>query len=153
MSYHRDVIVNGVNSNGYRYYLNGATCPVPTFDSLVHVQSSSCFQVIGDIALHKTWTDARDACDSEGGRLAVLDTKDKIDTVLDVMRGNPDFPLAYYYLGAHRPMDRWNTAWPNGEQDYIWLNGQPLDMDLTAPYWKDDEPNNGAKCHQPAPEP
>ncbi|KAK7103310.1 hypothetical protein V1264_018238 [Littorina saxatilis] len=111
-------------------------------DSLVHVQSSSCFQVISDNSILKNWTDARDACDNEGGRLAVLDTKGKIDTVIDVMRDNTDFPQVGFYLGAHRPMDRWNTAWPNGEQDYIWLNGQPLDPDLTAPYWKDSDPNN-----------
>ncbi|KAK7103305.1 hypothetical protein V1264_018234 [Littorina saxatilis] len=142
MSYRRDVIVNGVTSNGYRYYSNRVTCPVPTIDSLVHVQSSSCFQVISDIAVRKNWTDARDACDSEGGRLAVLDTKDKIDTVMDVMKNNRDFPNVRYYLGAHRPMDRWNTPWPNGAQDYIWLNGQPLDLNLTAPYWLEGEPNN-----------
>ncbi|KAK7103306.1 hypothetical protein V1264_018235 [Littorina saxatilis] len=67
MSYRRDVIVNDVNSNGYRYYSNGVTCPMPTMDSLVHVQSSSCFQVISDNTTRKNWTDARDACDSEGG--------------------------------------------------------------------------------------
>ncbi|KAK7103308.1 C-type lectin domain family 4 member C-like [Littorina saxatilis] len=111
-------------------------------DSLLHVQSSSCFQVISDIAVRKNWTDARDACDSEGGRLAVLDTKDKIDTVMDVMRDNPDFPLVSYHLGAHRPMDRWDTAWPNGKPDYIWLNGQPLDLNLTEPYWNVHDPNN-----------
>ncbi|XP_070181517.1 uncharacterized protein [Littorina saxatilis] len=140
MSYRRDVIVNGVTRNGYRYFSNGVTCPVPTFDSLVHVQSSSCFQVIS--AESKNWTDARDACDSEGGRLAVLDTKDKIDTVMDVMRNNPDVPLVRYFLGGHRPLDRWNTPWPNGEQDYIWFNGQPLDLALTATYWTDGEPDN-----------
>ncbi|KAK7103309.1 hypothetical protein V1264_018237 [Littorina saxatilis] len=138
MSYRRDIIVNGVTSTGYRYYSNGVTCPVPTMDSLVHVQSSSCFQVISHNTVRKNWTDARDACDSEGGRLAVLDTKDK----MDVMRNNPDLPPVRYHLGAHRPMDRWNTTWPNGEPDFIWLNGQPLDLNLIAPYWLNGDPNN-----------
>ena len=58
-------------------------CPVTTSESLVHMESVTCFTV--NSVEDSYWSDAVSACEQEGGRLAVLDTKGKIDTVMDTL--------------------------------------------------------------------
>ncbi|KAK7103311.1 uncharacterized protein [Littorina saxatilis] len=141
LSYPNDVIKNGFNSNGFRYYSHRSTCPVATSDTLMHKPSFSCFQVTSDNL--KLWMGARDACQDAGGTLAVLDTKDKMDTVMKAMVNNTNFPDIIYHMGCRRPLDKWSSPRPDGVNDFEWTNGQPLDMALAAPYFLPGDPNNG----------
>ncbi|XP_070181018.1 uncharacterized protein [Littorina saxatilis] len=125
------------SSPGFRYYRSTPfACPL---DYVLHEQSGTCFK------LHKvptTWTMARDACSAVNGRLAVLDTQEKEDFFLDYLDSAPPGTNGWgFYLGAHRPSDKWNKAWTTpGVHDLEWLSGQPVA--LPPSHWGDGEPQN-----------
>ena len=50
--------------------------------------------------------------------------------------------LGSYFIGAHRPYAMWNTSFPNGQPDFVWLDGQSVDMAMLGPYLGVREPNN-----------
>ena len=50
--------------------------------------------------------------------------------------------LGKYFIGAHRPYAMWNTSYPNGRPDFVWLDGQSVDMAMLGPYLVLGEPNN-----------
>ena len=66
----------------------------------------------------------------------------------------PPFPASVYQrgksylIGASRPPEVWNTPFPSTGPDYVWLDGQPLSMAATGPYWFENKPDNaGQSCN------
>jgi hypothetical protein len=62
----------------------------------------SCYKVVNTLTAN--WTNARDACSSQGGRLAVFDTRDKMQFIINLFRSgehyffnilNSELPLAH----------------------------------------------------------
>ena len=45
----------------------------------------------------------------------------------------------HYYIGGYRPYSAWDTYWPNGQPDFRWLSGQPVDY--SGQYWYGEDPN------------
>ncbi|MDB4805488.1 hypothetical protein OAG84_00710 [Akkermansiaceae bacterium] len=86
---------------------------------------ASTFQVIEG---NFTWQEAKEDAEAKGGRLAVLDTQEKIDA-------------ANSYL---EEIDEWPDLWIGltdeaKEGEWFWLNGIPL----TTSYWAPTQPEAG----------
>ena len=86
--------------------------------------SNSTFQIVEG---NFTWHEAKADAEARGGRLAVLNTQEKIDA-------------ANQYLSS---LGSWNHLWIGltdeaNEGVWTWIDGQPL----SASYWNPGEPNN-----------
>ncbi|KAK7484162.1 hypothetical protein BaRGS_00024651 [Batillaria attramentaria] len=46
------------------------------------------------------------------------------------------------YVGGHRPIDRWNSPWPDGISDFQWMTGERINSSIHRELWQNDEPNN-----------
>ena len=75
-----------------------------------------------------TWDEAKADAEAKGGRLAVLNTQDKINQVNDFL--NSIKPVPEVYIGLTDRVE---------EGNWVWINGKPL----TASSWRGGEPNGG----------
>jgi hypothetical protein len=57
----------------------------------------SCYKVVD--TLTPSWTNARDACSSQGGRLAIFDTRDKMQFILNLFRSGEHYFVKYLKVG------------------------------------------------------
>ena len=73
-----------------------------------------------------TWHEAKADAEAKGGRLAVLNTQEKIDAANSYLEGL-GFPNAWFGLTDEAEEGNWQ-----------WITGEPL----TVSYWADGEPNN-----------
>ncbi|KAK7104763.1 uncharacterized protein [Littorina saxatilis] len=130
-------LLAGIYASGFRYYskMQFRACPANA-NNLLHEQSGTCFMLSDN---RQTWVKAKDTCQQENARLAVLDTTDKEDFLIEFFRSGNLSTADCYFIGAHRPYDKWNTTLPPAH-DYIWLNGNPV---VKSPqHWAGSEPNN-----------
>ena len=74
-----------------------------------------------------TWEEAHLDAQSRGGRLAVLNTQEKIDTVNSFLNGFSTWP--YLWIGLNTETPNYNWQWIDGSQ-------------LTAENWDPSEPSN-----------
>ncbi|KAK7489340.1 hypothetical protein BaRGS_00019448 [Batillaria attramentaria] len=89
----------------------------------------------------RKWLEANASCTAQGSSLITLDTTAKKDIVIRSMAVNPDSANTIY-IGASRPVDMWDTAWPDGQHDFHWVTGQRLDTIVDREFWAEWEPNN-----------
>jgi len=121
--------VFGLNSNSATiYYYDDVTgFSTPTFQgrpSQMLIRDAPQFQIIeGDF----TWQEAKADAEARSGRLAVLDTQEKIDTANALIQ----------------TYSSWGDLWigltdEQNEGSWLWINGEPLSDNN----WRFDEPNN-----------
>ena len=74
-----------------------------------------------------TWSEAKAYCEELGGHLAVINTKEELDTVAELLK-EKEFKNTGFWIGA--------ILNENGE--YTWFNGE----EFTFSNWRKGEPNN-----------
>ncbi len=75
-----------------------------------------------------TWRQAKADAEARGGRLAVLDTQEKIDAANDYLESLGSWPALYIGLTDEATEGTW-----------VWIDNTPLTVDQ----WASGEPNNG----------
>ncbi|KAK7473808.1 hypothetical protein BaRGS_00034976 [Batillaria attramentaria] len=105
-------------------------------------RSDLCFLVVTQPAVGNSWLEANSSCAARGLALVSLNTVHKLDAVVRTLRNNPTLQGVDYYIGASRPLSRWNTAFPASGQDYRWVNGDPVDTVSARSYWAIGNPDN-----------
>ncbi|KAK7108004.1 hypothetical protein V1264_015810 [Littorina saxatilis] len=127
---------------GFRYYrIASVSCPLEA-GYVVHRRSGACFRPVED---PDTWLEAREKCVEQNETLAVLDPVEKLDFLINFFRTNPKVYVRNrdpFMIGASRPLDKWNTPFPSSGPDHVWLTDQTVNMEDTAPYWRNNNPDN-----------
>ncbi|XP_046748924.1 hemolymph lipopolysaccharide-binding protein-like [Diprion similis] len=115
------MLVVSVTSNGYQVPYN--TASVTTTISLpagyVYYPTVNAAYKIHQDKL--SWSNAKDACASEGGRLAVIDTLEKVEFINRIRN-----PSTNVWVGIEKKNDNWVTADTQARLFYLpWGTNQP----------------------------
>ncbi|KAJ8676059.1 hypothetical protein QAD02_011845 [Eretmocerus hayati] len=110
-----------------------------------YISGSGIYKLHEDLA---TWKEARSICKSEGGRLAILKSKEAADVLAQMFRNSDlmyegDKPSKGVFLGFH-DIDH--------EGEFVTIQGQPLEetgFNEWSPEW-DGQPDNGLVIGQSA---
>ncbi|XP_022606528.1 C-type lectin lectoxin-Phi1-like isoform X2 [Seriola dumerili] len=111
----------GVHSDGCRH------CPTGWI-----LMNMACYYFpFSVISGFKTWYKARAFCQTYGGDLIVIDSKDKENATVNLLRNNVDRskPINGFWIGLRDVHE---------EGTWKWLDGTVL----IEGYWNDDEPND-----------
>ncbi|KAK7091533.1 macrophage mannose receptor 1-like [Littorina saxatilis] len=133
----------GLAGTGWRYFRpSSQSCPKED-NYVVDRTTGTCYYLETRSEFRLSWMDARDACAARNQSLVSLETVAKATFISDFMNFNTDVPRSNYHIGAHRPYDTWNhSSYPASGPDFLWLSGQPIDLTMTAPFWKKNRPDN-----------
>jgi len=83
-----------------------------------------------------TWKDARAACKTHGGDLAMLHKYEDFDLIASNFQGHPDQNRDHEYwhwLGGYL-----NGTGPNWKEKFLWNSGEPIPSSFR--YWQTEEP-------------
>jgi len=105
-------------------------------NSLIKVsEAAKSFLIFKQVRI--TWKDARAACRTHGGDLAMLQKYKDFDLIASKFQGYPDqdrhYPY-YHWLGGYL-----NGTGPNWKEKYIWNSGEPIPS--TFRFWRKLYPN------------
>ncbi|KAK7107700.1 hypothetical protein V1264_015580 [Littorina saxatilis] len=108
-------------------------------------ESMTSYRVVTSPPL--SWLAARDACNDSNEMLAVLEPVERATFVTRFLRENKKAIMGendelFCFVGASRPANAWNSIWPASGPDFMWLDGQPVNLTTTASFWADGRPNN-----------
>jgi hypothetical protein len=70
------------------FFIVSASCPSGQWQ-----YGESCYKVVD--TLNDTWTNARAACSSQGGRLAVFDARKKMQFIINLFRSGEHYFVKY----------------------------------------------------------
>jgi hypothetical protein len=94
----------------------------------------SSFQIIEG---NFTWQEAKADAEAKGGRLAVFESKDRLDAALDVLTIPPN---ENFFIGLKRKTN---------SDEFEWINGSPLSYNWWAPGWPQLGNEHGILEHIP----
>ncbi|KAK7108177.1 hypothetical protein V1264_015961 [Littorina saxatilis] len=126
---------NMTSAPGWQYFRLISACPVGKAYIADRV-TGTCYRLV--LTAKKIWVDARDACAENNEALAVLEPVDKASFIRDFFSGNKGITSNNVFIGAKRPTA--SVPFPPTGPDFVWLNGQAVNMTATAPFWVPGKP-------------
>ncbi|XP_076439637.1 uncharacterized protein LOC143279477 [Babylonia areolata] len=126
---------------GYRYYAIDRGACTDEDGYVTDWKTATCYRVVQE---PRSWWEARAFCQQDGGTLAVLDTPNRAQFIVDLMSsGVYSSATRFLFIGASRPAEDWDVGMTKGQLYFVWENGQPVETAST--FWGPSEPNGAGK--------